>query len=361
MPPEQDAIPTKPEVGRQLERMLVNEIFASRPQQAKLLDCIVRGVLAGDEITEKYVRAKLFPSPPYKPESNIARRTADLVRDLLDEYYAGDGKDDLVIISLPQSPKGKRIKFLAGKAYAPLFSYNSRHQVAKEYILGNHYLHRGSLQGLNQAVEHFNKVLALEPNHAGARLGLAEALCCHVGYAKDPRVHQLIATADHLITEAMQLAPDHWRTHATRGAFFFVTGRAELAKNEFDIALKLDHLKTASYGFYTLFVQMTGREDEGLQLMRSYVDDHLDDAQAYATYGSQLYKAHRFDEAERVLKDALKIDRNCDLAHFTLMFLYATTDRKDTAQEHAYRLEFLREPGEAEYFIRLLKLKVTEK
>jgi len=72
---DESAIPTKREAGRQLDRMLKSAVFAARPQQAKVFEFIVRAAIADREISEKDIRAKFFPTPPYNPDSTIVRTT----------------------------------------------------------------------------------------------------------------------------------------------------------------------------------------------------------------------------------------------------------------------------------------------
>ena len=55
----------------------------------------------GEEVTEKLIREFVFPTPPYKEESNIARITMETVREVLAAYCADEGADEPVIISLP--------------------------------------------------------------------------------------------------------------------------------------------------------------------------------------------------------------------------------------------------------------------
>src|SRR5580692_1826313 len=83
MPIHDQAIPVKQEVQHQLERMLGSELFRARPQQSKVFEFIVRAALAGREISEKDIRARFFPTPPYDPESTVARTTVNFIRSKL--------------------------------------------------------------------------------------------------------------------------------------------------------------------------------------------------------------------------------------------------------------------------------------
>jgi hypothetical protein len=358
MPIARTAIPRKEESEAQLKRMLANQIFSTRPSQAHLFEFIVRGALAGQEITEKYIRTHVFTTPPYKPESNIARRTIDLVRDLLSEYYAADGNEDLVIIALPQSPPGKRIKFLSGQAYTPLFSYNPRHAAAKEFKLGEHYLRRGGFTDFDPAMRHFLKALSLHPRHVGALLGMAEALCeCANDSSREENRTEWFSIARHLIDCAFALAPEFWRTHAARGFFFTCHADIAAADAEFNIALSLDETSTKAHLQYFQFLGKAGRHSESLELAKSYLDDHVDDAIAYAMYGAALCDIQRLDEAEQVFQQALKMDRTCYTAHLGMTLLHLKAGHPDQAREQAKRLEPLVDHQTYLRLAGLLKLK----
>src|ERR1700721_2884624 len=172
--PYDGAVPTRPQIERQLTRMLENDSFTSRPQQAKLLKFLVEATLNGEDVMDKNIREALFPSPLYKFDSPIARRTADFLRKTLLEYYEENIDNALVVIHLP----AKRAKFQAGEAYKPHFDYNIHHQISKDYELGCHYLLGGNINAIPDAVDVLVEVLKREPYHVGAMLHLADAHSC---------------------------------------------------------------------------------------------------------------------------------------------------------------------------------------
>jgi len=342
MPPEPQATPTRTEVEWQLARMMDNADFASRPQQAKLLAFIVNGTLDGEEITEKYIRGEFFPSPPYKPESNIARRTIDLIRDLLTEYYVYDGRDDLVIISLPQSPPGKRIKFQAGKAYTPLFGYNPRHPDSRKFRLGSHFLQQRSPTAISEALAHLHEVTALHGGHSPAHTGLVEALCTMTLYMSrsSPSV-EILTLAGQIANDAVGLAPDDWYSHAVRGVVLLCADQLQQANHEFAKSLEHDRLQTLNYAWYHAFLFRTGKQNRALELAKLYAIDHVESPYAQALYGLYLYAMRRFKESDAALKAALKLDRNCWLPHLVLCVLHLSLERPDDAWSHYQRLQIV--------------------
>jgi len=342
MPSESQAIPTRVETEWQLARMMNNADFVSRPQQAKLLAFIVNGTLDGEEITEKYIRAEFFPTPPYKPESNIARRTIDLIRELLAQYYAMDGRDDLVIISLPQSPPGKRIKFQAGKAYTPLFAYNPRHPDSQKFRLGSHFLRQRSPDAISEALAHLHEVTNLHGGHSPAHIGLVEALCTMTLHmSRSSSTVEVLALAGQIANDAVGLATNDWDSHAVRGVVLLCADQLQRASDEFAESLKLDRLQTLNYAWYHAFLFRTGQRAQALELAKLYAIDHIESAYAQALYGLYLYAMRQFKQSEAALKAALKLDRNCWLPHLLLCVLHLSLDRPEDAWSHYKRLQII--------------------
>ena len=363
MPHADDANPARREVRRQLHRMLTHPLFAARPQQARVFDYLVSSALEDKEVTEKSILAKFFPSPPYEVESTVARTTVSFIRTkLVREYYAGEGKDDPIIITLPdpkenKTASGKAIKLPPGRAYKTTFTYNPRHEMSKEYALGNYKLNRGSVSQAMEAVMHFSNVVKMEPGHPGALLGIAEALCAWALFNKSGDSKEFFRIADDIITKTTRLAPDFWRTHAARAILHISRGEFDAAGKEFEVALKLDRTRVSECSWYSYFLSKTGQVSEASRIRADYANEHIDDAVAHSMHGIYLCKAERYDEAERVFERALSIDRNCWLAHLGMVCLYISTKQPEKVVQQSKRLESLLSPLDYELLAHRLNLK----
>lgn len=330
-----NANPPNAEVERQLEKMLASPVFTSRGQQAKVLECIVRGALAGEAIMEKYIRAKVFPSPPYKPESNIARRTVDLVRDLLTEYYAQDGKDDLVLISLPQSPPGKRIKFQAGHAYKPSFRYNPSSEAARHYRRGLYHFSRVSLlPDIKFALASFESAIKANSSYAPAHSALAEvqlfrALCNH-----DVPPSTIIELAEASVRKALHLNPTLWRARLSFGLIHMCRhdwNKATLAINE---ALSVAPAEVRKHPVHLAFLLAMGRTDEVMPFVGLRNKQTAADPWTLAVAGLFLYAARRFREADLLLMQTIVNNpMSCWLTHllFSCINLAKRSDHREGA------------------------------
>jgi hypothetical protein len=93
-------------VDVQLRRILSSTTFARSPRSRELLDYLVRYALRDSHrpIKEMTIGIELFrrDSASYRPDEDpIVRVQAGRLRQRLDGYYTGEGRDDRVRISLP--------------------------------------------------------------------------------------------------------------------------------------------------------------------------------------------------------------------------------------------------------------------
>ena len=123
--PTADSSPTAEEIRQQLEYMLSGKRFKGAPSQSQFLTLVVTLTLAGKEIKESTIAAALFPHH-LTDESADVRVTALHLRDRLRRYYAQEGSQDRVVISLPEPQHCRGMKRPTGAAYTPLFSHNPR-------------------------------------------------------------------------------------------------------------------------------------------------------------------------------------------------------------------------------------------
>lgn len=349
--------PSRHEVERQLERLLADDVIASFPQPAKLLGFIVARTLDGEEITEKLIREHVFPYPPYKPESNIARATMTKIRELLARYYRYAGQYDPVIIALPHSPKGRRrIKFKPGEAYTPVFGYNPSSWTAKELSIAHHLL-RGSPAQIEKALEHLTNIGRAEPDHPEVMLGHIEAFGCALMLGVLGEVHrEVIAGPLWWIDRIEKEYRPSWRTQALRALLHYGVGAMGEAREAFGRALESNREATISRGWYVHFLFHTGHEEQALRLMALQAEERADNAPMHAMHGIYLTRAHRHEEAGRAFEKSLMLDRNCWPAHFGLAQMHLALGDREKADEHAKRLETLVEPAEYKDMRRRLNL-----
>ena len=108
-------MPATPEdVRRQLNRVLSSPVFTSSERLRRFLEFVVERTLAGDgeRLKEYVIGIEVFDrDASYDPRlDSIVRVEAARLRTKLTEYYAGDGRADAIVLTLPKG------------GYAPLVS-----------------------------------------------------------------------------------------------------------------------------------------------------------------------------------------------------------------------------------------------
>ncbi len=322
--------------------MLASKRFRNASNQSPFLAFAAKRALDG-KMTPGHVVAKaLFPRKAFKIGATDVRVTAGNLRSTLKKYYAREGCNDLVLISLPDPPPDKSVKLKEGEAYTPEFSYNPNHASAREFTLGEFYLRRGLFTDVHEALAHFNKVIALAPTHMGAILGAVDAICDALHYwERHEDRGQWIAAAHGFIERALDLSPRFWRVHSAKGNFLMRLGDLVAAEAAFKTSLELDRSSTEGYLQYSQFLAKVGRFTESLRLAKAYLDSHVDDVNAYTLYAAALCDAGQLVEAEQVLTTALHMDKSRFSVHLGFLLLYFKQDRPAEAKRHAESLRHL--------------------
>ena len=131
--PSPTAAPSPDEVRAQLDRLTASQALAGSDQLKRLLRMIVERTLNGqsDLLKEYNLGLEVFQrAPDYDPKLDpIVRVQARRLRSKLDEYYAGEGSDDVVGVKIP---KGAYIPAFESRVAAPVVETNvhqgSRHR-----------------------------------------------------------------------------------------------------------------------------------------------------------------------------------------------------------------------------------------
>src|SRR5580704_12243569 len=95
--------PSELEAEAQLQRLLQSDIFGKKPKLAPLLNLIVISTLTRKNLTEYQIGIEVFDRPlEWVADGNdaIVRVNLGNLRQLLADYYATQGSDDLVIITI---------------------------------------------------------------------------------------------------------------------------------------------------------------------------------------------------------------------------------------------------------------------
>jgi hypothetical protein len=325
-----DAGPTSAEIEQQLHRMLNSACFVEAPQQAKVFEFLVTRACSGQETTQKHIRAEFFPDPPYQPDSTIVRRTVNLIRERLNEYYGEPGNTDAVLIAMPQ----RKEKLQAGEAYKPTFGYNPRSPVESNYKTGVYFLSNlTNRSDLDTALGLFHMVLRERMfEHTAAAMNLAECLfidaICQKERTAPPSPLRWVSfaleaqlggtdsesqtfmwhghrSAAFLAVMVRDNNPDMCLPEILLGAFHCCCFDWQGAQTHFEIALKSSPTITRDHPLYASFLLAVGRRDEALFLVKTRAAKNPESPTIQSIYALFLYVTRQFAEAEAVLANVI--------------------------------------------------------
>ena len=276
MATQNDSAPPKEEIKRQLARMLKGERFSANENPRKFLAFVVRKALRNERITQSIIGLRLFPKKYARSEIPDVRVTANNLRKVLAKYYAQEGAEDLVLITLPTPPRTNRLKLPPGKAYKPIFSYNPRSSAHKEHSRGLYLL---TQVRLDDAEKHFVKAIALEPRYAEPYLSLATTyllfpMC--VDFFRNANVSLVyergvfsnwLPVIRKLVAKAFVINRKSWRAHLIRGVVHSYQCQWEKAKQAFGAALRMGPEKTRDDPWYIAYLAASGKPGEAAAIL----------------------------------------------------------------------------------------------
>jgi TolB-like protein len=139
--------PTSDQVRGQLDRLLASSVFANAGRMSRFLRFVIEQTLAGDgeRLKEYVIGIEVFDRDAgYDPRVDaIVRVEAARLRTKLAEYYAGEGRGDAVVLTLPKggyAPVMKLQDHAAAVAHAglqaPVVTAAARHRL-RSWLFGS--------------------------------------------------------------------------------------------------------------------------------------------------------------------------------------------------------------------------------
>jgi TolB-like protein/tetratricopeptide (TPR) repeat protein len=216
----------------------------------------------------------------------------------------------------------------------------SNTEAYNQYLLGNQFFNRNSLEGYNLAVAAYQKALALDPGYAAAWAGLAYAELYAGDYADSLEETEAArkrgqAAAD----KAIALAPDLADGYSARGWLrSTITWDWNGGKADFEKALALEPGNAPTQRRYALLLQNVGRASEFLVAIRKAVElDPLSSA-AWNNLGTAyIMDPSQYREAHAAYDRALEINPESNFALANLSTLELLEGNPKEALEVARR------------------------
>ena len=132
----------------------------------------------------------------------------------------------------------------------------------RNYLRGRYSEFRFTRQGLNQAVEYFNRAIALDPGYALAYAGLADAYTTSSDWVLPPR--EALPKAEAAARKALSFDDGLAEAHASLAHALMHEWKLTPSGSEFRRALSLNPNDTSIYFAYAEYLSALSRQDEAV-------------------------------------------------------------------------------------------------
>jgi FimV-like protein len=259
------------------------------------------------------------------------RITAQLIRAPADQHlwaesYEGDLRDTLALQNRVARAIAEQVRIeLTPQEQGALLSTKVVDPKAfEDYLRGRYFWNKRTADGLNKAVEYFNKAIANDPSYARAYSGLADtyALLGDWQYGvMTPK--EALPKAKAAATKALEL--DSTLSEAHTSLAFTLDGfdwDLESGGREFQRAIDLNPGYATAHHWYAWHLALFARYEEAIAEMRKAQDLDPLSLIINADLAELLMLAHLNDESIRQSRKTIEMDANFALAHNQLGVAY---------------------------------------
>jgi DNA-binding SARP family transcriptional activator/TolB-like protein/Tfp pilus assembly protein PilF len=228
----------------------------------------------------------------------------------------------------------ERAALSGGRAVAP--------EALAEYVRGRFWWNRRNRENLFKAIDAYNQALEIEPLFAPAYAGMADAYA-QLGYTGFLRPEDAFPKAKAAARKALELDSTLAGPHATLGyAAMYYDWNWPTAEREYREAIARNPSYATAHEWYGLFLAAMGRFDEAQTQERLALElDPLSIAIA-GTAGWVLHYGGEQDQAEAVLRSALRTDSTFAIGQLYLGRVLQFDGQLDSALAHFARTGALR-------------------
>jgi serine/threonine-protein kinase len=194
------------------------------------------------------------------------------------------------------------------------------------YLKGRYFWNRRTRESLEKSVQYFQQAIEIDPGHAAAHAGLADAYLTQQDYNYLPP-REAFARADREIQHALRLDPELAEPHTSLGHLRLHQFDWPSAEREFARAIELNAGYGTAHYYYGNLLAAQGRFDEALR----EADRALEvDPMSPNTRQNRifiLYLARRYEEAIEQAHETIAIDPSYTAIHYYLGLIYERQDR----------------------------------
>lgn len=175
------------------------------------------------------------------------------------------------------------------------------------YLQGRYFWNKRTREGLEAAIEHFERVIDLDPEFALAWVGLADAynILADWGYVS---FEETVGDATAAATRALEIDETLGEAHIALAEIRVHEWDWSAAAAEFERGLRLSPGYASGHQWYGSFLGLVGRLEKGVREMERARELDPLSLIINANVGMLLRWARRYDEAEAALRRALELD-----------------------------------------------------
>jgi TolB-like protein/Tfp pilus assembly protein PilF len=197
-------------------------------------------------------------------------------------------------------------------------------------LKGRYFWNRRTRESLDKSVRHFQQSIAIDPTHAAAYAGLADAYLTQFDY-NHRRPREAFALANDAVREALRLDDTLAEPHSSLAHLRFHQFEFEAAEEEFRRAITLNPGYGTAHYYYANLLAALGRFDEAI--LEAHRALELDPMNANTRQNRMFifYLARRYDEALAQVQETLELDPAYSALHYWLGLIYERQGRYDDA------------------------------
>lgn len=195
----------------------------------------------------------------------------------------------------------------------------------RDYLQGRYSAFRFTRQGLDQAIDYFNRAIARDPGYALAYAGLADAYTTASDWVLPPR--EALPKAESASRKALSLDDNLAEAHASLGHALMHEWKLPSAGAEFHRALALSPNNTSIYFAHSEYLTAIGHEDDAVAQLRRALEIDPHSAQIIAFIGWPLYLKEDYQGALDAEDKAIHIDPNFWTARMNRAYILRAVHR----------------------------------
>ncbi|MBI4427651.1 MAG: protein kinase [Ignavibacteriales bacterium] len=190
------------------------------------------------------------------------------------------------------------------------------------YLQGRFFWNKRTADGLQKAIEYFQRAIEKDPSFARGYAGLADAYVVLASNTFAPP-NEVMPKAKTAATKALALNNTLTEAHASLGmvAFWYEWDRKS-AEREFQKAIELNPNYATAHQWYAWFLTALGKPKEAIEEIMKARDIEPLSLIINTEVGAIHYFTGSFEEEVRHYRRALELDPNFALAHMHLGFSY---------------------------------------